>query len=70
MFNAHWKPLFSNGCFLRLWNGVVPDKCRQQYKKGEEWQCFFSHKLYSSLTCECLYYLPSSCKNVSFIYQS
>ncbi|XP_052366708.1 carboxylesterase notum2-like [Oncorhynchus keta] len=35
---------------LKLWNGVVPDKCRQQYKKGEEWQCFFSHKLYSSLT--------------------
>ncbi|KAM3624392.1 uncharacterized protein V6R79_022839 [Siganus canaliculatus] len=35
---------------LRLWNGVVPDKCRQLYKKGEEWQCFFGHKLYSTLT--------------------
>ncbi|KAG9334967.1 hypothetical protein JZ751_006190 [Albula glossodonta] len=35
---------------LRLWNGVIPEKCRQQYKKGEEWQCFFGHKLYSSLT--------------------
>ncbi|XP_054461092.1 carboxylesterase notum2 [Anoplopoma fimbria] len=35
---------------LRLWNGVVPDRCRQLYKKGEEWQCFFGHKLYSTLT--------------------
>ncbi|KAM7393768.1 hypothetical protein PAMP_020617 [Pampus punctatissimus] len=39
---------------LRLWNGVVPDRCRQLYKRGEEWQCFFGHKLYSTLTCECL----------------
>ncbi|XP_059210642.1 carboxylesterase notum2 [Centropristis striata] len=35
---------------LRLWNGVVPDRCQQLYKKGEEWQCFFGHKLYSTLT--------------------
>ncbi|KAM3849438.1 carboxylesterase notum2-like [Diretmus argenteus] len=35
---------------LRLWNGVVPDRCRQLYKRGEEWQCFFGHKLYSTLT--------------------
>ncbi|XP_062304593.1 carboxylesterase notum2 [Osmerus eperlanus] len=35
---------------LRLWNGIVPEACRQQYKKGEEWQCFFGHKLYSTLT--------------------
>lgn len=35
-----------------MWNGVVPDGCRQLYKKGEEWQCFFGHKLYSTLTCE------------------
>ncbi|KAK6476135.1 carboxylesterase notum2-like [Huso huso] len=34
---------------LRLWNGVIPEKCRQQFKRGEEWQCFFGHKLYSSL---------------------
>ncbi|KAE8300939.1 Carboxylesterase notum2 [Larimichthys crocea] len=33
-----------------LWNGVVPDRCRQLYKRGEEWQCFFGHKLYSTLT--------------------
>ncbi|XP_012686639.2 carboxylesterase notum2 [Clupea harengus] len=35
---------------LRLWSGNVPEKCRQQYKRGEEWQCFFGHKVYSSLT--------------------
>uniref|UniRef100_H3D3E3 Notum pectinacetylesterase 2 n=1 Tax=Tetraodon nigroviridis TaxID=99883 RepID=H3D3E3_TETNG len=35
---------------LRMWNGVVPDGCRQLYKPGEEWQCFFGHKLYSTLT--------------------
>uniref|UniRef100_A0A667XVW7 Notum pectinacetylesterase 2 n=1 Tax=Myripristis murdjan TaxID=586833 RepID=A0A667XVW7_9TELE len=35
---------------LRLWNGAVPDKCRQLYKRGEEWQCFFGHKLYATLT--------------------
>uniref|UniRef100_A0A8C4T2V9 Notum pectinacetylesterase 2 n=1 Tax=Erpetoichthys calabaricus TaxID=27687 RepID=A0A8C4T2V9_ERPCA len=34
---------------LRLWNGIVPEKCRQQFKKGEEWQCFLGHKLYSSI---------------------
>ncbi|XP_047434615.1 carboxylesterase notum2 [Mugil cephalus] len=35
---------------LRLWNGVVPDRCRQLYKRGEEWQCLFGHRLYSTLT--------------------
>ncbi|XP_041839369.1 carboxylesterase notum2 isoform X3 [Melanotaenia boesemani] len=35
---------------LRLWNGIVPDRCRQLYKRGEEWQCFFGHRLYSTLT--------------------
>ncbi|XP_047669841.1 carboxylesterase notum2 [Tachysurus fulvidraco] len=35
---------------LRMWNGVLPDKCKQQYKRGEEWQCFFGHKLYSLLS--------------------
>lgn len=44
--------VFTVCCFVRLWNGVVPDRCRQLYKKGEEWQCFFGHKLYSTLTCE------------------
>ncbi|KAK3556206.1 hypothetical protein QTP70_005993 [Hemibagrus guttatus] len=35
---------------LRMWNGVIPDKCKQHYKRGEEWQCFFGHKLYSFLS--------------------
>ncbi|KAF7216416.1 carboxylesterase notum2 [Nothobranchius furzeri] len=35
---------------LRLWNGAVPDRCRQLYRRGEEWQCFFGHRLYSTLT--------------------
>ncbi|XP_062420524.1 carboxylesterase notum2 [Pungitius pungitius] len=35
---------------LRLWNGVVPERCRKLHKRGEEWQCFFGHKLYSTLT--------------------
>uniref|UniRef100_A0A674PAU4 Notum pectinacetylesterase 2 n=1 Tax=Takifugu rubripes TaxID=31033 RepID=A0A674PAU4_TAKRU len=35
---------------LRMWNGVVPDRCRQLYRKGEEWQCFFGHKLYATLS--------------------
>uniref|UniRef100_A0A3B3TXW6 Notum pectinacetylesterase 2 n=1 Tax=Poecilia latipinna TaxID=48699 RepID=A0A3B3TXW6_9TELE len=35
---------------LRMWNGVVPERCRQLYKRGEEWQCFFGHRLYSTLT--------------------
>uniref|UniRef100_A0A3B3BU28 Notum pectinacetylesterase 2 n=1 Tax=Oryzias melastigma TaxID=30732 RepID=A0A3B3BU28_ORYME len=32
-----------------LWNGVVPERCQQLYKKGEEWQCFFGHRLYAPL---------------------
>ncbi|XP_077055558.1 carboxylesterase notum2 [Siphateles boraxobius] len=35
---------------LRLWSGVVPEKCKQQYKRGEDWQCFFGHKLHSYIT--------------------
>uniref|UniRef100_A0A3Q1GRE3 Notum pectinacetylesterase 2 n=1 Tax=Acanthochromis polyacanthus TaxID=80966 RepID=A0A3Q1GRE3_9TELE len=35
---------------FRLWNGVVPDRCRQLYKRGEEWQCIYGHKIYSTLT--------------------
>ncbi|XP_015271589.1 PREDICTED: carboxylesterase notum2-like [Gekko japonicus] len=34
---------------LRMWNGVLPEKCKQQFRRGEEWQCFLGHKLYSSL---------------------
>ncbi|XP_022520388.1 carboxylesterase notum2 [Astyanax mexicanus] len=35
---------------IRLWNGVIPEKCKQHYKRGEEWQCFFGHKLFSFLS--------------------
>lgn len=38
--------------FHRMWSGVIPEKCKQHYKRGEEWQCFFGHKLYSFLSCE------------------
>ncbi|XP_029432748.1 palmitoleoyl-protein carboxylesterase notum2-like [Rhinatrema bivittatum] len=36
---------------LRLWNGsgILPEKCKQQFKRGDEWNCLFGHKLYSSL---------------------
>ncbi|XP_069503236.1 palmitoleoyl-protein carboxylesterase notum2-like [Ambystoma mexicanum] len=33
----------------RLWHGLLPDKCRLQFKKNEEWQCFMGYKLHSSL---------------------
>ncbi|XP_072915979.1 carboxylesterase notum2-like [Hemitrygon akajei] len=33
---------------LRLWNSVIPERCRQQFRR-EEWQCFFGHRIYSSL---------------------
>ncbi|KAJ8001829.1 hypothetical protein DPEC_G00173480 [Dallia pectoralis] len=48
--NVSFSPVDSIKKGLKLWNGVVPDKCQLQYKKGEEWQCFFGHKLYSSLS--------------------
>uniref|UniRef100_A0A4W3IQF6 Notum pectinacetylesterase 2 n=1 Tax=Callorhinchus milii TaxID=7868 RepID=A0A4W3IQF6_CALMI len=35
---------------LRLWNGIIPERCRQQFRRGDEWQCFFGHRMYSSLT--------------------
>ncbi|XP_034044114.1 carboxylesterase notum2 [Thalassophryne amazonica] len=35
---------------LRLWNGIVPERCRQLYPSGEEWQCFFGHKVYAALS--------------------
>ncbi|KAM9304890.1 palmitoleoyl-protein carboxylesterase notum2-like [Gastrophryne carolinensis] len=34
---------------LKLWHGALPDKCRQQFKRGDEWQCFYGPKLYASL---------------------
>lgn len=37
----------------RYWNGVVPERCRRQFKEGEEWNCFFGYKVFPTLRCEC-----------------
>ncbi|XP_024060491.2 palmitoleoyl-protein carboxylesterase notum2-like [Terrapene carolina triunguis] len=34
---------------LRMWNGILPEKCKQQFKRVNEWQCFLGDRLYSSL---------------------
>ncbi|KYO30582.1 hypothetical protein Y1Q_0008226 [Alligator mississippiensis] len=34
---------------LRMWNGILPEKCRQRFKKADEWQCFLGYRLFSSL---------------------
>uniref|UniRef100_A0A8C3T7E2 Uncharacterized protein n=1 Tax=Chelydra serpentina TaxID=8475 RepID=A0A8C3T7E2_CHESE len=34
---------------LRMWNGILPEKCKQQCKRVNEWQCFLGYRLYSSL---------------------
>ncbi|XP_062072092.1 palmitoleoyl-protein carboxylesterase NOTUM [Lepus europaeus] len=34
---------------IRYWNGVVPERCRRQFKEGEEWNCFFGYKIYPTL---------------------
>ncbi|XP_060696916.1 carboxylesterase notum2 [Hemiscyllium ocellatum] len=34
---------------LRMWNSVVPERCRQHYRRGEEWQCFFGYRMYPFL---------------------
>ncbi|KAM9125060.1 palmitoleoyl-protein carboxylesterase notum2-like isoform 1-T1 [Pangshura tecta] len=34
---------------LRMWNGILPEKCKQQFKTVNEWQCFLGYRLYSSL---------------------
>ncbi|KAK1330711.1 hypothetical protein QTO34_008649 [Cnephaeus nilssonii] len=36
---------------IRFWNGVVPERCRRQFKEGEEWNCFFGYKVYPTLRC-------------------
>ncbi|XP_056673302.1 palmitoleoyl-protein carboxylesterase NOTUM isoform X2 [Monodelphis domestica] len=36
---------------IRYWNGVVPERCRLQFKEGEEWNCFFGYKIYPTLRC-------------------
>uniref|UniRef100_A0A8C4SNC3 Notum, palmitoleoyl-protein carboxylesterase a n=1 Tax=Erpetoichthys calabaricus TaxID=27687 RepID=A0A8C4SNC3_ERPCA len=34
---------------IKYWNGVVPERCKQLFKDGEEWNCFFGYKIYSTL---------------------
>ncbi|XP_047402735.1 palmitoleoyl-protein carboxylesterase NOTUM isoform X3 [Sciurus carolinensis] len=36
---------------IRYWNGMVPERCRRQFKEGEEWNCFFGYKVYPTLRC-------------------
>ncbi|XP_054987874.1 palmitoleoyl-protein carboxylesterase NOTUM [Sorex araneus] len=36
---------------IRYWNGLVPERCRRQFKEGEEWNCFFGYKIYPTLRC-------------------
>lgn len=36
----------------RYWNGVVPERCKLQFKEGEEWNCFFGYKIYPTLRCK------------------
>lgn len=37
----------------RYWNGIVPERCKLQFKEGEEWNCFFGYKIYPTLRCKC-----------------
>nr|XP_023965428.1 palmitoleoyl-protein carboxylesterase notum2-like isoform X3 [Chrysemys picta bellii] len=34
---------------LRMWNGILPEKCKQQFNRVNKWQCFLGYRLYSSL---------------------
>nr|XP_033815841.1 palmitoleoyl-protein carboxylesterase NOTUM isoform X2 [Geotrypetes seraphini] len=36
---------------IRYWNGIVPERCKQQFEQGEEWNCFFGYKIYPTLQC-------------------
>ncbi|KAM9208299.1 palmitoleoyl-protein carboxylesterase NOTUM isoform 1-T1 [Dugong dugon] len=36
---------------IRYWKGMVPERCRRQFKEGEEWNCFFGYKVYPTLRC-------------------
>lgn len=42
----------TSGACPRYWNGMVPERCRRQFKEGEEWNCFFGYKVYPTLRCE------------------
>ncbi|KAG8432968.1 hypothetical protein GDO86_017293 [Hymenochirus boettgeri] len=34
---------------LKLWNGILPENCKQQFKKGDEWKCFYGRRLFTSM---------------------
>ncbi|CAN0213822.1 unnamed protein product [Lampetra fluviatilis] len=34
---------------MKYWSGIVPDRCRQLFRRGDEWQCFFGYKVYPTL---------------------
>lgn len=43
----------ANERFLcRLWNAVIPERCRQLFRRGDEWQCFFGYRIYPTLKCK------------------
>lgn len=56
-WRSSWEARGSLTCSMwpRYWNGVVPERCRRQFKEGEEWNCFFGYKVYPTLRCEWAY---------------
>eukprot|EP00079_Xenopus_tropicalis_P039376 XP_017953147.1 PREDICTED: palmitoleoyl-protein carboxylesterase notum2 [Xenopus tropicalis] len=34
---------------LKLWNGILPENCKQQLKKGDEWRCFYGPRVFASM---------------------
>ncbi|KAK9406956.1 palmitoleoyl-protein carboxylesterase NOTUM [Crotalus adamanteus] len=36
---------------IRYWHGLVPERCKMQFREGEEWNCFFGYKIYPTLRC-------------------
>ncbi|XP_068386605.1 palmitoleoyl-protein carboxylesterase NOTUM isoform X1 [Eschrichtius robustus] len=52
-WRSSWGARGSLTCSMwpRYWNGVVPERCRRQFKEGEEWNCFFGYKVYPTLRC-------------------
>uniref|UniRef100_A0A8C8RRY4 Notum, palmitoleoyl-protein carboxylesterase n=1 Tax=Pelusios castaneus TaxID=367368 RepID=A0A8C8RRY4_9SAUR len=46
---ASYAPVGAIKKGLRMWNGILPEKCKQQFKRVDEWQCFLGYRLYSSL---------------------
>ncbi|KAM4632060.1 palmitoleoyl-protein carboxylesterase notum2-like isoform 2-T2 [Discoglossus pictus] len=34
---------------LKLWSGILPERCRRQNKREEEWKCFYGPKIHTTL---------------------